>query len=119
MTTRLNGMPIQTFAMITLVSAQLGEVSQLTGAMPTALRAVLTMPESLLSIHDQVEAETIKGSSHGTRKSPRSVADNGKCRLKKTASAVPIENWKTSDTAVNSTVCQRAGPNVGFSTTVR
>ena len=50
-----------------------GEVSQLTGPIPNACRAALTMPESLLSIHDQVEAETISGSSHGTRNNARSV----------------------------------------------
>ena len=90
-------MPIQMFAMITEVSAQAGEVSQLTGPMPTACRAELTMPESLLSIHDQVDADTISGSSHGTRNRARSVADSRKCWLKKTASASPMANWKTSD----------------------
>ena len=66
-------MPIQMFAMITEASDQVGEVSQLTGSMPTACRAALTMPESLLSIHDQVDADTISGSSHGTRNSARRV----------------------------------------------
>ena len=33
----------------------------------------MTTPESLLSIHDQVDADTISGSSHGTRNSARSV----------------------------------------------
>src|SRR3954454_13998666 len=106
------------FAMITLVSAHCGEVSQLTGSMPTMPRAELTMPESLLSIHDQVEAETISGSSHGTRNSARSVADSLKFCRKNTASAIPIENWKISETRVNSSVCSRAGPNVGWSTIV-
>src|SRR3954451_9254200 len=72
-TTRLNGTPIQMLAMITEVSDQDGEVSQLTGPMPMTCRAVLTMPESLLSIHDQVDAETISGSSQGTRNRARRV----------------------------------------------
>ena len=66
-------MPIQMLAMITDTSDQSGEVSQLTGSTPTTPRAALTMPESLLSIHDQVDADTISGSSHGTRNSARSV----------------------------------------------
>ena len=53
-------------------------MSQLTGSMPTQPSAELTTPESLLSIHDQVDADTISGSSHGTRNSARSVADSGK-----------------------------------------
>ena len=38
------------------------------------------MPESLLSIHDQVEADTSSGSSQGIRKSARSVPDRGNFR---------------------------------------
>src|SRR5687768_12165935 len=98
-------MPIQTFAMMTNASDQSGEVSQLTGPIPTAPSAALTTPASLLSIHDQVDADTIKGNSHGTRNSARSVRDSGKCRWKKTASASPTLNWKASDAAVNTTVC--------------
>src|SRR5687768_3221450 len=112
-------MPIQMFAMITLVSAQSGEVSQLTGSAPTSPRAQLTMPESLLSIHDQVEALTINGNSHGTRNSARSVADNRKFWAKNTASASPMANWKAIETNVKTSVCSSAGPNVGSATTVR
>src|SRR3954465_5375840 len=106
-------MPIQTFAMITETSDHCGEVSQLTGSTPTAPSAALTMPESLLSIHDQVEADTINGNSHGTRNSPRSVADSRKCWTKNTARARPMANWNTSEIPVKSTVCSSAGPNVG------
>ncbi len=74
----------------------------MTGSIPTAPSAELTMPESLLSIHDQVEAETISGSSHGTRNSARSVADSRKLLTKNTASAMPMVNWKISETPVNS-----------------
>ena len=91
-------MPIQMFAMITETSDQSGEVSQLTGSTPTSRSAALTMPESLLSIHDQVDADTISGSSHGTRNSARSVADSRKCWAKNTARASPIANWNTSET---------------------
>src|SRR6185437_1095309 len=101
--TRLNGMPIQTLAMITDASDQSGDVSQLTGPTPTTWSALLTMPESLWSIHDQVDAETINGSSHGTRNSARSPRDNGKEWLKKTASARPMVNWNIRDTSVNTT----------------
>src|SRR5690242_14222082 len=76
--TRLNGIPIQTLAMITEASDQSGDVSQLTGPTPTTARALLTMPESLLSIHDQVDADTISGRSHGVRNRARSPRDNGK-----------------------------------------
>src|SRR3954454_10243049 len=108
-------MPIQTFAMITLVRAQLGDVSQLTGSIPNVLSSELTTPESLLSIHDQVDELTISGSSHGTRNSARSVAESRKFWAKKTARAIPIENWKISETPVNTTVCSSAGQNVGLS----
>src|SRR5689334_10922829 len=112
-------MPIHTLAMITDASDQSGDVSQLTGPTPTTPSALLMMPESLLNIHDQVEAETISGSSHGTRNSARSPRDNGKERLKKTASARPIVNWNTRDTSVNTIVCVSAGRKVGSSTTAR
>src|SRR2546423_1883970 len=117
--TRLNGTPIQTFAMITEVRAHSGEVSQSTGPMPTACRTALTTPESLFSIQDQVDAETISGSSHGMRNSARSVADSRNPRAKNTASAMPIVYWKAKLTVVNTTVCHSAGANVGSSTTVR
>ena len=80
MMTRLNGMPIQMFAISTAASDQCGEVSQSIGAAPTAFRKEFTMPESLFSIHDQVEADTSSGSSQGIRKSTRSVPDRGKLR---------------------------------------
>ena len=115
----MNGTPIQMFAMITEVSDQDGEVSQFTGSMPTAPSAALTMPESLLSIHDQVDADTISGSSHGTRNRARRVAESRKCWLKKTARASPIAYWKNRHTAVNTTVWSRAGAKVGSSKTVR
>src|SRR3954466_4856749 len=106
-------MPIQMFAMVTEASDQSGDVSQLTGPMPTQPSALLTTPESLLSIHDQVDAETISGSSHGTRKSARRVADNRKFWWKNTARAMPMANWKAIEITVKSAVCRRAGPNVG------
>src|SRR5690349_24855374 len=105
--------------MITEASDQSGDVSQLTGPTPTTARALFTMPESLLSIHDQVDAETISGSNHGTRNSARSPRDNGKWRLKKTASARPTVNWNTRETSVNTIVWVRAGGKVGSPTTAR
>src|SRR5262245_50344762 len=111
-------MPIQMLAIVTDASAQAGDVSQLTGSRPARRRAALTIPESLLSIHDQVDADTISGSSHGTRNSARSVALSGKCRWKKTARAIPMENWKSSDPPVKTAVCRTAGQNVGSAVTV-
>src|SRR4051812_2559601 len=110
-TTRLNGIPIQMFAMITDHSDQAGDVSQWTGPTPNAPSRALTTPESLLSIHDQVEDETINGSSHGTRNSARRVADSRKFLRKNMARASPMPNWNASDTTVNTAVCHRAGPN--------
>ncbi|MFB9447074.1 hypothetical protein [Dactylosporangium vinaceum] len=72
-----------------------------------------------MSIHDQVEADTISGSSQGTRNSARSVAASGKCRLKNTARARPIANCAASDAAVKTSVCASAGQNVGSASTVR
>src|SRR5687767_3678797 len=98
--------------MITEASALSGDVSQLTGPTPTVPSAALTTPASLLSIHDQVDADTISGSSHGTRNSARSVRDSGKCWWKKTARAIPMPNWNASDATVKTTVCASAGPKV-------
>src|SRR6185437_6816649 len=80
MMTRLNGMPIQIFAISTATSDQCGEVSQLTGATPMACRNEFTMHEALLSIHDQVDADTSSGSSQGIRKSARSMPDRRNLR---------------------------------------
>src|SRR5512142_255119 len=110
--TRLNGMPIQMLAMMTDTSDQRGEVSQLTGATPRPCSAEFTTPESLLSIQDQVDADTIRGSSHGTRNSARSVADSRKWRWKKTASAMPRVNWTAMDPTVNVIVWINAGRKV-------
>src|SRR5689334_10955262 len=106
-------------AMITLTSAHRGSVSQLTGSAPNTPRAALTIPESLLSIQDQLEAETINGNSHGTRNRARSVAESGKFWRKNSASAIPMENWNTKHTTVKTTVCVSAGRNVGSAATVR
>src|SRR5699024_4969978 len=110
--TRLNGIPSQIFAMVTDTRDIPGEVSQLTGSRPNAVRMALTMPLSLLSIHAQVEAETIIGSNQGTRNIPRNMADSRKFVWKKTASASPRENWKAIDPKVNTAVFLRAIGNV-------
>src|SRR5215472_7873363 len=102
--TRLNGMPIQMLAMMTEASDHRGEVSQLTGATPSPCSTEFTTPESLLSIHDQVDAETISGSSHGTRNNARSVAESRKLRWKKTASAMPRLNCTAMEATVNTRV---------------
>ena len=86
----------------------------------TPRSAALTTPESLLSIHDQVDADTISGSSHGTRNSARSVADSRKFRLKNTARASPMANWKTSETSGEDAACASApARRSGLSRTVR
>jgi hypothetical protein len=109
--TRLNGIPSQMFAMTTATMEVSGEVSQLIWPMPNALSAEFTMPLSLLSIHDQVEAETMSGSSHGTRKRARSTLDSGKLERKKTARASPRVYWKTMETTTKTAVFQRAAVN--------
>src|SRR3569833_447768 len=111
-------MPIQMYTMITETSDHWGEVSQLTGAMPNDRNTEFTTPESLLSVQDHVDADTINGSSHGTRNSARNVADSRKCRVKNTASAIPTVNWNASDTRVNTMVCTRAGTKTGSCSTV-
>src|ERR1700726_635200 len=84
MITRLNGMPIQTFAISTATRDQVGEVSQSIGATPIACKKEFTIPESLFSIHDQVDADTSSGSSQGIRKSARSMPDRRNLRWKNT-----------------------------------
>ena len=72
-------MPIQMLAMMTEISDHCGRGEPVDRADPEpGQQAELTTPESLLNIHDQVDADTISGSSHGTRNSARSVADSGK-----------------------------------------
>src|SRR3954447_5977285 len=105
------------FAMITEVSDQDGEVSQFTGPIPTACRTALTMPDSLLSIHDQVEADTISGSSQGNRNSARRVGASRKLRLKTPARPSPSPYWNTIDSRVKAMVLHRAVPKVGSCTT--
>ena len=48
--------------------------------MPKSCSTELTMPLSLLNIQAHVDADTISGSSHGTRKSARRVAESLKLR---------------------------------------
>src|SRR5689334_19339851 len=117
--TRLNGIPIQMFATITDTRDHCGEVSQFTGATPSPCSSEFTTPESLLSIHDQVEADTISGNSHGTRNNARSVDDSRKCWWKNTASAIPRVNWAAIDTTVKTRVWVNAGANVGSAITFR
>ena len=117
--TRLNGTPIQMLAMITEINDHVGEVNQSTDEPPTDFNAELTTPDSLLSIQAQVEADTIKGSSHGTRNSARRVAERRKFCAKNTASARPIVNWKAMETKVNISVWIRAGLKVGSRKIVR
>src|SRR4051795_13350624 len=104
---------------MTEIRDHVGEVSQCTGVTPTACSTVLTTPASLLSIHAQVDDDTISGNSHGTRNSARSVAESRKFRWKNTASAIPMENWKASETRMKTAVCVNAGRNVGSAKTLR
>src|SRR5690606_28395330 len=108
--TRLKGTPSQMFAMITAVSAVSGEVSQLIWVPPNASMTELMIPWSLLSIHAQVEDETIRGRSHGTRNRARSTPESRKFAWKNTARASPIAYWKAIETRVNRAVLTRAGP---------
>src|SRR5690625_4619165 len=108
--TRLNGIPSQMLAMSTESSAVLGSVSQLTCPMPKALRTELTIPYSLLSIHDHTEPETMSGSSHGMRKAPRRTPESGKLRWKKTASASPMAYCAAMEPRVETAVLRRAVP---------
>ena len=87
-------------------------LSHLIGSTPNRPRNRLTMPESLSSIHYQVEADTMIGSSHGTRNSARSTAESRKCWWKNTASASPIVYWKTRETTTKNAVCPRSARTV-------
>src|SRR5689334_11397998 len=112
--TRLNGMPSQMLVMITDVSAMSGEVSQLTDPKPSEFSRKLKIPLSLFIIQAHVDAETIRGNSHGTRNIARNVFESGKFLWKNTASARPIVYWKTSDTITKSAVFPAASKNVGL-----
>src|SRR3954465_12375226 len=112
-------MPIQMLATVTDTRDQVGDVSQCTLSTPTASRTALTTPASLLSIHAHVDADTISGSSHGTRNRARRVVDRRKRRAKNTAAASPMVYWKVNDTTVNNAVWTRARVNVGSANTLR
>src|SRR4051812_27694607 len=105
------------FAIVTDASAHVGEVNQFTWSKPTARSAALTTPDSLLSSHAHVDADTISGSSHGTRNSARSVADSGNPRSKNTASARPSPYWNSRDTTVNTAVFTRVRRKAGLPNT--
>src|SRR3954451_2678263 len=102
--TRLKGMPSQMLAIVTATSEWFS-LSHQTESMPKTPMSRLTTPESASNIHCQVVADTMIGSSQGTRNSARSKAESGKFRWKNTASASPITYWKNSDTTTNVTVC--------------
>ena len=70
-------MPSQMFAIVTEIS-ECSALSHQTGSTPTTPSNRLMIPESASSIHCQVVAETMIGSSHGTRNSARSSRDSGK-----------------------------------------
>ena len=76
-------------------------------------------PESASNIHCHVVAETMIGSSHGTRNSARSTGDSGKFRWKNTASARPIVYWKNSETTTKNAVWPSVGRNCGEEMTSR
>ncbi len=60
-----------------------------------------------------MDADTISGSSHGTRNSARRVADSRNARAKNTAIARPIPYWNTNEAAVKTSVFVSAVTKVG------
>src|SRR4051794_13369501 len=110
--TRLNGIPSQMLAMVTDIS-EWSALSHHTGSRPRTPKNRLMMPESASIIHCQVVAETMMGSNHGTRNSPRNSADSGKLRRKNTANANPITYWNTSEPMTKNAVCRTVGQNWG------
>jgi len=111
-------MPSQMLAIVTDIR-ELWAFSHQTGSTPNRPRKRLRMPESGSIIHCQVVAETMIGSSHGTRKSPRSTPESGKLRRKNTASARPIPYWNTRETTSNTAVWRTVGQNCGIAKTSR
>src|SRR3954453_4565992 len=116
MITRLNGMPSQMLAMMTAHS-ELSLLSHHTPSLPKSPRNLFRTPESASIIHCQVVPDTMIGSSQGTRKSPRRTPESGKLRLKKTASASPMEYSKSSETTPNVAVWATVDQNRGELTT--
>src|SRR4051794_30244485 len=97
-------------AMVTEYSELLAFSHQI-GSTPNIPRKRLSTPESASIIHCQVVAETMIGSSQGTRNNARSTVESGKLRWKKTASPRPIVYWKTRDTTTKNAVCATVGQN--------
>src|ERR1700738_1011731 len=109
----LNGMPTQMLTSVTAINDVFVLTSQGTGWLIRCRcsSSWLSTPESLSNIHRQTVPDTTSGSSQGTSSSERSTPPSGKTRRKNSASARPIENWKTSDPAVNRTVLTTVGQN--------
>ena len=105
-------------AMITDVS-ECSALSHHTGSTPKTPRKRLRMPESASIIHCHVVAETMIGSSHGTRNRPRSRFDSGKARRKNTARPSPKTYWKNSEQITKITVWPTIGQNCGEPMTSR
>src|SRR4051794_28594273 len=95
-----------------------GEVSQWTGFTPSSSSPAFTSPDSLLSNQAHVDADTMSGSSQGTRNRARRVADNRNPRAKNTAIAKPITYWNASDATVKTRVFTSAVRNSGSPNTV-
>src|SRR4051794_19466669 len=110
--TRLKGIPSQMLAMVTEAS-EWSALSHHTGSTPRTPSSRLMIPESASIIHCQVVAETMMGSNHGTRNSPRRTAESGKLRRKNTARAIPITYWAASDPMTKNAVCRTVGQNWG------
>src|SRR3954447_4942409 len=105
-------------AIVTEINDHGEAVSQWTLLPPSAGMKELMTPDSLLSIHAQTEADTIRGSSHGTSSRARRVPERRKCWLKNTASASPIVYWNSNETNVKNSVCHTASANTGSWTAV-
>ena len=111
-------MPSQMLAMVTDTS-ECSELSHQTESTPTPPSSRLITPESASNIHCQVVADTMMGSSHGTRKRARRNGESGKERWKKTASARPIVYWNSRETRTKNAVWPSVGQNCGEPMTSR
>src|SRR3569833_2645848 len=104
-------------AAMTDTKNQDGEVSQWTGPIPSSSSPAFTRPDSLLRSQAHVDADTMSGSSQGTRNRARRVAAHRNPRAKNTAIATPITYLNASDASVKTSVFTIAVLNSGTKNT--
>ena len=102
----LKGMPIQMLVIMTGIIAMPWSVSHsmFSGTIPRPVRMLLTTPTLVENMNLNIRAVTVIGIIQGIIRIPRTGRAMENFRLKKSASAKPIRNWKTRQLTVKTNV---------------